>query len=69
MEMPLEDCIVASFALATDERLELDGMNPSVYNWLLTNLYLFELLVHYSCMGKNNAAPLNLNPSVLQMTF
>lgn len=39
MEMPLEDCIVASFALATDERLELGGMNPSVYNWLLTPLH------------------------------
>lgn len=39
MEMPLEDCIMASFALSTDERLELGGMNPSVYNWLLTPLH------------------------------
>lgn len=39
MEMPLEVCITASFALTTDKQLELGGMNPNVYNWLLTPLH------------------------------
>lgn len=39
MEMPLEDSIMASVALTTDERPELGGMNPNVYNWLLTALH------------------------------
>lgn len=39
MEMPLEDCVMASFALSTDEQPELGGMNPRAYNWLLTPLH------------------------------
>lgn len=30
MEVPLEDCVMASFALTTDKQPELGGMNPSV---------------------------------------
>lgn len=67
--MPLEDCITASVALTTDEQLELGGMNPSAYNWLLTPLHLYKVYLFELGRGKNSAAPLNLNPSDLQMTF